>query len=84
MRYRRHAFCSTPPGGGQVKSPPPTITDPFGACPHFPSSPDSKVDQAQAKTLLRTSACPGGHEWGGGGRRCLWGDAKLQPRPLVL
>lgn len=39
MRYRRPAFCSTPPGGGQVKSrpPPPPLQMPSGLVPISPA-----------------------------------------------
>lgn len=46
-----------PPGGRQAKrslTPPPPNADDLGACPQIPRIPDSKVDQAQAKTKLRT------------------------------
>lgn len=63
-----------PPGGGQVKRSLPLIAGDLRACLHLPSIPDSKADQAQAKTLLRTLGYEGGKSLGlgrgaGEGRR---------------
>lgn len=46
---------------------PAAIADDLRACPHFPSIPDSKMDQAQAKALLRTLGCQEGKRRFGGG-----------------
>lgn len=71
-----------------IKKQPPLVSDDLRACPHFPSIPDSKRDQAQAKALSEPWAVKEGKRedlvLGRSRKKPEAGKPKLQLQPLVL